>query len=154
MVWLVAAIPAASVVAGIALVVVAIRAGGSDPVADKVRRTAQVQMADLGPDAAARRLRLSAVVRSGGQTVEVLPVDGAFERDMPLTLALLHPADAGLDRSLVLAPAGTGWRIKESLDLSHDWNLRLGPADGRWRLQGRWPAGQQAAYLRPAFGDE
>lgn len=154
MVWLVAAIPAMSVVAGIALVVVAVRSGGADAVAGPVRRMAQVQMADLGPDARARQLRLAAVVRGGDGRIEVLPVDGAFDRKAPLTLWLHHPVDAGLDRSVALLPSAAGWRVRSEPELTHDWNLQLSPPDSRWRLQGRWPAGQQAAFLRPALAGE
>lgn len=154
MVWLVAALPAASVVAGIALLVVAVRSGSADAVADPVRRVGQMQMADLGPDARARQLRLAAVVRGGNGTIEVLPVDGGFDRTAPLTLALHHPVDAGRDRSLALLPTATGWRVEGEADLTHDWTLHLSPQDGRWRLQGRWPAGQRAASLRPALGSQ
>ena len=65
MVWLVALIPLAAVVGTLWMVFVASDAPGTDDaVADPVRRTAQVQVADLGPDARAQALRLSAVVRS------------------------------------------------------------------------------------------
>lgn len=152
MVWLVAAIPAAAVIGTIALLVAAHRSSGNnDAVADRVQRTAQVQVADLGPDALARHLRLSAVVRSGKGVIEVLPVDGGFGRGDSLTLALNHPARADLDRSFVLKPAETGWRSEGDIDLSHDWNVQVTPIGGRWRLQGRWIGGQQAAYLRPAL---
>lgn len=152
MVWLLVAIPASAVLASIALVVIAGRSSGTDDaVADAVRRTAQVQQADLGPDARARQLGLSAVVRSGNGLVEVVPVAGAFDRAAPLTLALRHPTRAAADRQLTLAPSATGWRGDAEPDLTHDWNVQLGPADGHWRLLARWPAGQQAAYLRPAL---
>lgn len=159
MVWLVAAIPAAAVVATIALLVTASRSTGTDDaVADEVQRTAQVQVADLGPDAMARRLRLSAVVRfsnaRGEELVEVLPVEGTFDRKAALSLALHHPSHAGLDRTIALAPTETGWRSEGALDLSHDWNVQLAPVGGAWRLQGRWTSGQQATYLRPALGSE
>ena len=155
MVWLVVMIPLAAIVAGIALVVTAQgTSGNNDVVADPVRRTAQVQVADLGPDARAQQLELSAIVRSGKGVLEVLPVNGAFDRKAPLTLALHHPARAELDRSVSLVPTDTGWRTATKLDLAHDWNVQLGPADGSWRLQGRWPAGQQATYLQPALRSE
>lgn len=155
MVWLVAAIPVAAVIATIALLVAASRSSGTDDsVADKVQRTAQVQVADMGPDARARELRLSAVVRSGKGVVEVIPVDGNFDRTAPLTLALHHPAREGLDRDITLVPTVTGWRGDAALDLSHDWNAQLSQADGAWRLQARWISGQRAVYLRPALGNE
>lgn len=152
MVWLVAAIPAAAVIATVALLVTASRSSGTnDAVADQVQRTAQVQVADLGPDAKARQLHLSAIVRAGKGAIEVLPVDGDFDRGAPLVLSLRHPARAELDRTLMLAPTRTGWRIAADTDTAHDWNVQLGPKDARWRLQGRWNAGQQAAYLHPAL---
>ena len=159
MVWLVGAIPAGSVLASVMLVVVAVRSGGADVVADPVQRTAQVQVADLGPDARAQQLRLSAIVRIGvahdGQRVlEVLPIDGAFDRNAPLNLSLHHPSRAERDRTVSLIPSALGWRSGHDLDLGHDWNVQLAPADRTWRLQGRWPAGQQATHLRPALGEE
>ena len=155
MVWLIAAIPTAAVVATIALLVTASRSpGNNDAVADDVQRTAQVQVADLDPDARAQQLRLSAIVRTGKGTVEVIPVEGEFDRGEPLVLALHHPSRAELDRTLELAPAPNGWRAKMDLDLGHDWNVQLGPRNGAWRLQARWTARQQAAYLHPALGGD
>ena len=87
MVWLVVALPLASVVAGIALLVIAARSGSNDAVADPVQRTAQIQVADLGSDALARQLRLTAILRTDANLVEVLPVTGEFQRDAPLRLA-------------------------------------------------------------------
>ena len=155
MVWLVAAIPTTAVIATVALLVTASRSSGNnDAVSDSVRRTAQVQVADLGPDAKAKELHLSAIVRAGNRAIEVLPVDGEFDRRASLTLALHHPTQAELDRTFLLIPTKTGWRIDEAIDLSHDWNAQLGAADGAWRLQGRWIAKQQAVYLHPALGGD
>ena len=155
MVWLVAAIPAAAVIATIVLLVTASRySGNNDAVSDPVRRTAQVQVSDLGPDATAKQLRLSAIVRAGKGIVEVLPVEGSFDRGASLMLALRHPSQAELDRTITLVPVGTGWRADASIDLSHDWNVQLGARDGAWRLLGRWSARQQATYLRPALAGD
>lgn len=155
MVWLIVAIPAAAVIATVAMLVTASRSSGTnDSVAGDVRRTAQVQVADLDPDARAQQLHLSAIVRVGKGSVEVLPVDGEFDRNAPLTLSLQHPSRAELDRTLELAPAPTGWRSEARLDLSHDWNVQLAPAGTAWRLQGRWNSRQQATYLHPALGDD
>ena len=64
MVWLVFAIPALAIVFTVTLLVVASRSSGTnDAVAARVQRTAQVQVADLGPDATARQLGLIAAVR-------------------------------------------------------------------------------------------
>jgi uncharacterized protein len=155
MVWLIAAIPVAAVIATIALLVTASRSSGTDDsVADDVRRTAQVQVADLDPDARAQQLHLSAIVRVGRSSVEVIPVDGEFDRNSPLTLSLNHPSREEFDRTLELAPVATGWRSDANVDLGHDWNVQLVPSDRAWRLQGRWNARQQATYLHPALGSD
>lgn len=152
-VWLVIALPAVVVVAGIAMVVVASRDGGSDAVPGEVRRTAQIQTADLGPDALARNEKLSAIVRIDAEheLVEVLPVSGRFDRGARLRLTLQHPARASEDRILLLEPGALGWRTQARIEGSHDWKVQLGPEDARWRLQGRLPKDQQATHLRPAL---
>ena len=150
MVWLVAALPAAAVVAGIWLLVTAARSGGSDSVADPVRRTAQIQVSDLGPDQRARQLQLTAVVRVGSGLVEVLPVTGDFDRSAPLRIALHHPTRASADRAALLQPTALGWRGKLDLDGAHDWNVQVTAGDGHWRLLGRLPRGQLAAHVKPA----
>ena len=152
MVWLVFAIPALAIVFTVTLLVVASRSSGTnDAVAARVQRTAQVQVADLGPDATARQLGLIAAVRRSGGRVEVLPVAGRFDRAAPLTLSLHHPSRADDDREVALAPTKDGWQATLEFDLAHDWNLQLAPADGRWRLHGRWTARHPAATLRPAL---
>jgi hypothetical protein len=155
MVWLVVAIPVAAITATIAMLVVASRSSGNnDVVDDTVRRTAQIQVADIGPDAMARQMRLSAIVRAdtrGPGAIEVIPVQGGFDRSATLDLTLQHPSQAGLDRSFALAPTATGWRAEGAVDLSHDWNVQVTPSDHRWRLQGRWTARQRALYLQPAI---
>lgn len=154
--WLVIALPIASVVAGVALVVIAVRSGGNDAVIDTVRRTAQIQVSELGPDERAAAMKLSAVLRVESNMVELLPVGGGFadgqvRRDEPLTLRLSHPSEATLDRSLELKPTELGWRAPVELPLDHDWLLQLGPAEKAWRLKGRLHGGQRAAHLGPSL---
>lgn len=153
MLWLVVALPAAVIVAGIATLVIAIRAGGSDAIPDEVRRTAQIQVADLGADARAQALGLSALVRVDGDTLEVLPVSGTLPRDATLTLRLRHPTRAAGDRELVLQPSALGWRVDHALERGHDWRLELVPADRGWRLRGRLQAGLLAARVGPALAE-
>ena len=83
MMWLVIGLPLLSVVAGVLLLTLAVR-DSSDSVGDLVQRTAQIQVSDLSPDARARDLRLSAIVRIDEGYVEVLPVTGDFDRTRPL----------------------------------------------------------------------
>ncbi|HEY5803814.1 MAG TPA: FixH family protein [Lysobacter sp.] len=157
--WLVLGLPIASVVAGVALLVVAVRSGSNDAVIDTVHRTAQIQVTELGPDERARELKLSAVLRVDKDMIELLPVgggfaDGSVRRDESLTLILSHPSEAAKDRTVTLAPSELGWRAKIEPSSGHDWLLQLAPADHGWRLHGRLLAGQRAAHLGPALADE
>ena len=104
MVWLVAALPLASVIAAFGLLIVDRRSSGSnDLVVDPVQRTAQVQVADLGPDARAQQLALSArCCACARDRVEVLPVTGDFDREHGAVAAAGHPGRAALDRRLAL----------------------------------------------------
>jgi hypothetical protein len=154
MVWLTFGLPAASVVAGVLLVVTAVRAGGADDVDAAVQRRAQVQLTDLGPDETARRLQMSALVRFEAGAVEVLPVSGPMPRLKPLTLTLTHPTESSLDRHLVLEPHANGWRSKVGAGAAHDWLLRVAPADARWRVVGRLSAGASVARVGPALAPD
>ena len=148
--WLVIALPLASIIAGVGLVVVASYTGGVDSVTDKVDRVSQIQTTDLGPDSKAKELKLSAIVRVDAGMVEVLPVTGQFARNAPLRLSLEHPLQAKEDRVLELQPGVRGWQLQTDLDDSHDWRLQLTPADSQWRLKGRLPKQQYAARLAPS----
>ncbi|HEY5614186.1 MAG TPA: FixH family protein [Lysobacter sp.] len=150
MVWLVAALPIASVIAGVSLLVISVRSGSADAVADPVQRTAQIQVSDLGPDERARQLQLTAIVRLGTGLVEVLPVTGEFDRTTPLRIALRHPTLASADHELLLQPTELGWRGRIALGDTHDWNLQVSAGNGEWRLRGRMPKGQRAAHMKPA----
>lgn len=150
--WLVVGLPLVSIVAGVGLVVVAVRSGGADVVSDPVRRVSQIQTADLGPDAQARKLGLSVVLRVEDGIVEVLPATGRFDAGAPLRLDLEHPTRKAEDMQLELQPHGPGWRAEQAVDPGHDWIAHLRDADGSWRLQGRLPGQQHATRLAPALG--
>lgn len=151
--WLVIGLPVAVVIAGIIMIILAGGQGATDVVPDDVQRTAQIQTADLGPDQTAHDMRLSAIARIDleGGFVEVLPVNGDFDREAPLRLHLLHPALEDGDQSFEVQPTETGWRADGTPGVEHAWRVRLEPIDGQWRLHGRLPAGQQAVSLRPSM---
>lgn len=151
--WLVVGLPATVVVASIGMVLYA----SSDAIVaspDSVRRTAQVQIADLGPDEVARRERLSALLRVSDAGIDVLPVGGEFDRAAQLRVELLHPSDGAADSVRAVQPSDSGWRVVETVDTTHDWNVRLSPEDGRWRLVGRLPKGGRAVLLQPALREQ
>ncbi len=154
MVWLVVLIPAIAVAASIALLVAASRSSGNnDVVVDKVQRTGQIQVADVGPDARAIELRLGAVLQSEEGMLRVFPAGGDFLRSQPLQLRLLHPNRQDEDVALTLQPDELGWHVEYAADSSHDWNVQLsdGATDDGWRLRGRLPRGQRATHLGPSL---
>jgi hypothetical protein len=154
MVWLVAGLPAASIVASIILITVAVRTGGADTVTDDVKRVAQIQTTDLGPDQLAAEKNLSAVFRVDDKGVEVIRVTGDFTPKASLQLHLLHPSQADQDQHLVLPPGGLGWRLDGiQLDASHDWKVELASSEEHWRIKGRLPKQELAARLAPALKD-
>lgn len=152
MVWLITALPLAAVIAGIALVVIAVRSGGSDSVRDPVARTAQMQVGNLDPDERAQRLGMTAVLRVGAGVIEVVPVTGAFDRSAPVRLALSHPTRESADRTEELEPFELGWRTELDVADSHDWTLTVTDEAEQWRLRGRLSKGIRAAHLKPAVG--
>lgn len=155
MVWLMVGFPLAAVVAGITTVIIAVRAGGSDAIPDEVRRTAQIQTTELGPDERAAERKLSAVFSVQEDAVEVLVATGDFDRAKPLTLSLQHPVEAAQDIALELRPNDHGgWSAAHTLDVGHAWRVQLSDAGGEWRLLGRLPAGQRGVLLRPALGGD
>ncbi|MBN8803247.1 MAG: nitrogen fixation protein FixH [Lysobacteraceae bacterium SCN 69-123] len=152
--WLVVGLPLLSIVAGVGLVIVAVRSGGADVVSDPVQRVSQIQTTDLGPDEAAAKLGLSAVLRVEDGVVEVLPATGKFGGGTALQLVLEHPTRQSDDLRLELLPQGPGWRVQQAVDGEHDWVVQLRDADGRWRLHGRLPKQQHAARLSPSLGGD
>ena len=155
-IWLVIGLPLVAIVAGVGLIVVSVRSGGSDAVPEEVRRTAQVQMADLGPDARAAQLQLRAVVRVDRELgiVDVIPAAGDFPKDATLVLTLVHPAAQASDRRLELQRSDAGWRsdaIDTDAITAGAWNLVLQDDAATWRLQGRLDEGTLAAVVQPAL---
>ncbi|MFT3761353.1 MAG: FixH family protein [Pseudoxanthomonas sp.] len=153
MLWLVLGLPLASIFAGVGLVITAVRSGGADAVGDEVKRVSQIQTTDLGPDEAARRNGLVAVLRIDDGAVEVLPASDGFDHAEALQATFAHPLHASADRVLRLHPSGNGWRVETDIALDHDWRIQLSPEDGEWRLRGRLPRQQHAARLAPALDE-
>lgn len=151
LVWLVIALPALSVIGGVSMLFLSDTP--LDAVADPVKRTAQMQEADLSRDIEAQRLALSARLQHNGEAIDVVATAAGFDRNAPLELVLRHPVLASEDRRIPLAPTPAGWSTHlGAVDTTHDWVLELAPADGRWRLVGRWKASTPDADLRPALG--
>jgi hypothetical protein len=151
MVWLVFGLPLFAVAASFLLLSQALRGGPDDAVIDTVHHTAQMQVADFGPEENAAALGLSATLLATPTAVTVVPVTGRFDPGVTLRLTLAHPADDDQDRREPLSPAVQGWEGAAIPLDANDWIVRLESADGRWRLRGRLPRGQRAVLLTPAL---
>lgn len=144
MVWLVIGLPLLAVVAGLGLLVVATRSGSSDAVIDTVERTAQIQTAELGPDARAQALKLSAVLQVDGQRLRVLPASG----DWVLDTTGSAPDETSTDAAIEAVPSdakrqreATAHDLPLALVLSHpteasqDLHLQMQPEALGWGVE-------------------
>ena len=147
--WLVLAIPAATIVAGVWTLVVASGNSAVDADPDPVRRTAQVQVASIEADAEAASRGLGATLAIQGDTA-LLRLDQATGPRAP-SLQLVHPLESSLDRQLGLQPDPKGWRTDGPVAATHVWQLRLVADDGSWRLVGRYHPGDTEVTLAPAL---
>lgn len=154
MVWLVAALPLASIVAGFALLGIASGERATDAAPERVRRMAQVQERDLAPDQRALALGLRGTLRQGDDGRLELQLAGRGDRPARLQLALVHPAEAGLDHHLTLQRQGDRWYAAGRIAPGQAWQLQLTPPDAAWRLVGRWPADGPGSDLGPALAPE
>lgn len=147
MVWLVAGLPAAAVLAGIATIVLAV---GSDAGDARVRRIAQTQTTDLAPDQEAARRALRGELRLDGEAVR-LALTGEATQAPGLQLVLRHALDPARDREARLVRAGEGLYLGR-LDgprASGAYNAELAPEGGEWRLVGRLEPAAVSTGLAP-----
>ena len=147
--WLVLAIPLATILAGIWTLIVVSGKSAVDADPDPVRRTAQVQVASIDADAESARRGLAATLHVDGQTA--LLVLGQPTGPHGPVLQLVHPLESTLDRQLQLLPDPRGWRTDGPVAGTHVWQLRLVAADGSWRLVGRYRPGDTEVELTPAL---
>ena len=153
MLALVIGLPAAAVVAGFATLVLAMR--GEDDVGDqRVRRVAQSQTADLGPDGAAARLGLRATATVDADGSVTLRFEDSSPGAPALELSLRHATDPRRDRAARLERAGDrayAGRL-DAPEVAGDYNAELAPPGAPWRLVGRLEAGSGRLALAPAVG--
>ena len=102
MVWLVVGIPSIAVIALVWMVIIAAGPGSTDSIDTTVKRTAQIQTADLSPDQTAARLQLAALLRVDGESLELLPLHAGFDTGKPLSLTLRHPVRYRLSLQRIL----------------------------------------------------
>lgn len=147
--WLVAGIPALTVAAGIATVLIASLSGSADAVILPVERTGPVQVLRDEADRSAAAMGLSARLILDEER-RLLTVVLTPAREEPLRVLLAHPTRRSLDRRIELAPSGGGrYHALLPMPPAHHWNVLLESADGSWRLSGRLDPAIGEALLRP-----
>ena len=137
MFWLVLALPLATIVAGIVTIRMASADGPLDAAPESVKRRAQVQTTDLGPDQRAADLRLSATLtrREDGQWAWT---DWPQSEGAAPSLTVVHPNRADQDVHFPkIGPAEALTLSAEKLPLAL-CEFRLEDIDQGWRLVGRF----------------
>lgn len=141
LVWLVIAIPASSVIMGIAMIVISVRSFDGMVADDYYRRGLEINR-DLSRDETAmkRGLKAEVVVDPAMGMLRARVTSAADTGALParLTLLLAHPTRAGMDRSLVLESSEPGvYRGRLAPLAPGKWHVLLEAEN--WRLVGRMP---------------
>ena len=151
MMWLVAGIPAVMVTASLVLVAISVHVGADEALPVDVRRTAQIQVEDLGADRAAIALGMRGTLSIDPATGAVdVGIDPLPESAVRLRLALIHPSRAAQDRHLTLTRSGEAVLPRP---LPAAWTVQVSADDGAWRSAGRFEAGRAAIALAPQFSE-
>lgn len=151
--WFLIAIPALSVVGGIAMMVIATQTNDG-LVSDDYYKEGQAINEQLDRDRQAATLGLSAqlLLADDGRNLRLVfakPVTGK------LTLKLLHPTRSGLDQTIALQRNGEQlYSAQLTAPLSQPrWRIELGDSAGQWRLTGIWKLNSlEPLVLRPEQG--
>jgi hypothetical protein len=150
LVLLVAAIPAATVVAGLLTVLIA--GHRADPVVvDDFRKEGIAINRDPARDEAAARLGVTARVSDANGALAVRLAPGRAEAPRRLVVILSHATRAEYDRMLTLERGadGTYSAPLAALDRGH-WYVEVTPADRAWRLTGEFVDRAPALDLAPS----
>jgi hypothetical protein len=137
--WFLIAVPGLSVVASIAMLVIAVRHADS-LVRDDYYSAGLMIDRDFALERVAAQRHLVATLRDDAARHE-LAVDlrgAGVDPGSELVLTLAHPTDAARDRTLQLRSGADGaYRAPLPVPLHGRWNAVLAPAGGGWRLAAR-----------------
>lgn len=139
--WLIMLPPAASVVAGLALVGIAHK-GADEVIRDDFVKEGLAMREDSRKRDAAAALGLSATVhlqRAEGRATVILR--GLELAPQPaLVLRLVHPTDSRHDRAAPLVPQGNLFRAEFEQAIEGRWGIQIEPEGEAWRLSGELAA--------------
>ena len=154
MLFLVIALPAAAVIASVATLILAM-SGADDSDDSRVRRVAQAQTTDLAPDLAAARLALHGLASADANGAVSLRFDDHEPAAAVLQLTLRHAVNPAQDLAARLVRAGGGLYLGrlDAPRMPGAYNAELVPAEGGWRLVGRFEPAAAVLELRPALED-
>lgn len=154
MAWMVWGLPAFVVLAAIATLVIAIRAGGADAWPAQVRRTAQVQVEDLAADRAAIALGLKGRLAIDADTGALrLRLENVPAGTLHVRLDLIHPARAAGDAQATLVRSGDAFIGRLDVPATQVWAVQASDAQGAWRVAGRFEPGLGEVALAPALSE-
>lgn len=140
MVWLVIALPLSAVVAGIATVFIAAHDPDDLVKAEYVKTGMTTVDASHTPLEQAARMGLAATLSYAGGELEVRLPQQATPVEA-LSLTLVHPTRAELDKQISLAHQGQGkYHARAELAGQGKRRLILEAPDHSWRLEGDWRA--------------
>lgn len=146
--WAIMAAPAAAIVMGVVMVVLASRSNDGLVADDYYKRGLAINQT-LDRVERARALGVAAGASFNAERTRVR-VTLAGEGGDGLTLRFVHPTRAGLDQAVRLQRAGAGLYegTMTSPALGH-WHLSLEDDAGTWRISGLWSPAEDAARLEP-----
>lgn len=139
-VWVVIALPAAAVVAGITTVVIA-NTNPDSLVVDDFQKVGLVAKRESASDREAQARGLHATVAIDRASGEVtLKLDGETQTDM-LNFSLHHATRRDFDRATKLARDATGlYRGNIGGDLDGRWYVQITASEEAWRMTGKLSA--------------
>lgn len=152
MVWLMAGIPALTVVAGIATLVIALQSGPMDMVPASVQRVSQAQTLNSAEDltAADGNYRAYMIIDQNVQpwsiSVKTVPATLA---DSDIHVVFVHPNRADRDIDVLLPANAASAVMTRALDFNAQ-QIMLRDAGKTWRLVGMYD-GQPNVTLTPAL---
>ena len=149
LVWLVIAIPALTVVAGLTTVFTAFRKADVE-VSDDVRREGLAIHQDPTRDNAASALGVTAKFTLAGGHLHVELAPGRAPSPSTLLVVLSHATRAEYDQLVPLTAAADGSfdTMLPTLRAGH-WYIEVTPTDRSWRLTGEFTGGTAELALTP-----
>ena len=154
--WIVMAGPASAVVAGMAMLWLAIDSNDGLVIDDYYKQGLAINQVILRDEAASRlRYRAHGLLSDDGSRIRIV-VSSAAGAPLPdkLQLRLAHPTRAGKDQAQVLAAQPGGLYEAPLLPLTPGrWMVTIEDAKRTWRLSGKWQLPEErAVMLEPAAG--